>query len=304
MDVGTNSVRLLVVDGAGRRITRQMRITRLGRGVDETGRFDEDSLRATLDALGDYREIWESHGVDQVRIAATSAVRDADDRDRFFAGVREVTGTGAEVLSGVDEARTTYLGVTRSLDVHGPLLVLDVGGGSTEIVVGDGEQDPVAVSMQLGCVRLTEQCLRSDPPDEEEVDQARRRIDRRLDEGLAQLRQRGGVPRRSTTAVGVAGTVTTLAALHLGLETYEEDAIHATAIPTGEIANLTQRLLAMPAASRAELGPMSPGREDVIAGGAMIVHAVLQRFGFPRIIASEADILDGLAASWDATADE
>lgn len=295
VDVGTNSVRLLVVDGDGVTLERRMEITRLGRGVDRAGRFDDAALEATLATLDSYRRCWERHGATVVRVAATSAVRDAADRDRFFAGAADRTGTEVEVLTGEDEAATAYAGAVAALEVPQPASVLDIGGGSTEIIVGDGHGGLAAsVSLQLGCVRLAERCLPSDPATDDELSAARREAGRILDAGIDELRAAGADPSRCASLVGVAGTVTTLAALHLGLDAYEPDRIHATRLPAGAVRELTDRLAAMPAAARAELGPMAPGREDVIVAGAVVLEVALGRFGAVEVVASEADILEGL----------
>lgn len=301
VDVGSNTVRLLVVDADGTPLVREMEITRLGRGVDERGQLDDGSLARTLDVLGRYREAWEGHGVEgaAVRIAATSAVRDAADRERFFDGVRERTGgLEAEVLSGEDEAATTFRGVTAVLDVAQPTLLLDVGGGSTELVVGDADgRLAAAVSLQLGSVRLTERCLPSDPPTSVELDAAREEAAARCDEASGSLTAAGGDPAGCASLVGVAGTVTTLAALHLGLESYDPGPIHGASVPRRSVAAIERDLAGMSSAERAQLGPMAPGREDVIVAGVLIVAAVMDRFGFDALIASEADFLDGLVRS-------
>lgn len=296
VDVGTNSVRVLVVDDDGTTLAREMEITRLGRGVDERGHLDDDSLARTLEVLGRYRQLWEEHGAAHVRIGATSAVRDASDRDRFFDGVREVTGSEAEVLSGQAEAATAFAGVSARLDIAHPAIVLDIGGGSTEIIVGAPTGELAAsVSLQLGCVRLAERSLRHDPPTTDELRSARYEASREIDRGVEELRSRGADPTGAATFVGVAGTVTTVTALHLGLGTYDPEPIHATRLPAAAVRRLTEELAAMTSARRAQLGPMAPGREDVIVAGAVILEAALDRLGFDAVVASEADILDGLA---------
>jgi exopolyphosphatase / guanosine-5'-triphosphate,3'-diphosphate pyrophosphatase len=295
VDVGTNSVRLLVRDADGTPLAREMEITRLGRGVDDTGRLDDESLRRTLDVLARYRKIWSRLEVGDVRIAATSAVRDAADRERFFTAVRELTGLEARVLTGEDEARVAFLGATSGVDVPDPTVVLDIGGGSTEIIVGDDDGRLVAgVSLQLGCVRLAERCLSSDPASPEELRAARREVAARLEEGESELAAHGADPSACSSLVGVAGTVTTLAALHLGLDAYDADRIHATRIPASVVDTLTTDLASMTSAQRAALGPMAPGREDVIVAGALVLSGVLDRFGFDAVVTSEADMLDGL----------
>lgn len=296
VDVGTNSVRLLVVDADGQPLARDMVITRLGANVDRDGRLDDEALQRTLDTIARYRDRWEELGAEAVRIAATSAVRDAEDRERFFDGVRRVADVHAEVLSGEQEAQITFLGATSATDVPRPTAVLDVGGGSTEMIVGDDEgQLAASVSLQLGCVRLHERLLPSDPPTEDELAAAREEIAHQLDEAAAELGRRGADPAGCASLLGVAGTVTTLAALRLELEQYDPERVHGTRIPKSDVAALTARLAAMPVDERRELGSMASGREDVIVAGALVVEAVLDRYGFDEIIASEADVLDGLA---------
>lgn len=299
VDVGTNSVRLLVVDGDGRRLTRELTITRLGQGVDRTGHLDPTALQRTLDTIGRYRGIWRDHGVtDRVRIAATSAVRDASDRDRFFDGVRDVAGVEAEVLTGEQEAAFAFTGAARAVATAAPVAVIDVGGGSTEIVVGDADGQVVGgVSLQLGCVRLTERHLHDDPATGPQLDAARATIAAQLDEADAALAAAGARLSDAASLVGVAGTATTLAALHLGLDTYREEAIHGTVVPASALADWTWRLATATASQRAALGPVQAGREDVLHGGTLVLDAVLTRYGFDALVVSEADGLDGLAAS-------
>jgi exopolyphosphatase/guanosine-5'-triphosphate,3'-diphosphate pyrophosphatase len=296
VDVGSNSVRLLVHDAEGQRVTRLMKITRLAQDVDRSGEISTEALDRTLHVLASYRSTWEDAGVtDRIRIAATSAVRDAANRDEFFARVRESTGVDAEVLSGEEEARLSFAGATAGIPPNGATTVLDVGGGSTEIVVGGADGTVAAwVSLQLGCVRLAERALPSDPVELEEVRAAAAIVSERLDEADAALAP--STP-ATTRLVGVAGTITTVAALHLGLESYEEDQIHGTFVPVANWHRWTNRLMTSTRAERAALGPMAPGREDVIHAGAMIVDRFLVRHRLPGITASEADVLDGLVAS-------
>jgi len=299
VDVGTNSVRLLVADADGQRLARELTITRLGAGVDRTGHLDDAALARTLDTIARYREQWAAAGVtDRVRIAATSAVRDAADRDRFFDGVRAAAGVDAEVLTGEQEAALTFAGAAGAVEVAAPTAVVDVGGGSTELVVGDEAGRVVGgVSLQLGCVRLTERHLTTDPPSTAQLAAARTFVDERLDEADAGLHDQGADLAAARSLVAVAGTATTLAALYLDLPAYEEARIHATRVPTSALLALTERLVAMPVAARAALGPVQPGREDVIHGGALVLSRVAVRYGFDEVVVSESDILDGLAAS-------
>ena len=299
VDVGSNSVRLLVVDGEGRRLTRELTITRLGAGVDATGHLDDDALQRTLEVLERYRRKWAELGVDgRVRIAATSAVRDAADRDRFFTGVRAVTGVDAEVLSGEQEAALAFRGAAVAVGAASPAAVIDIGGGSTELVVGrPPEQVEGSVSLQLGCVRLTERVLANDPPTSEQLAAANALIDEQLELADEILDRQGVSVHEAVTLVAVAGTATTLAALHLELATYEEDRIHRTRLPAASLRRLTKELVSLPAGSRGELGPVQPGREDVIHGGALVLDRVVRRYGFEAVTVSEADNLDGLVAS-------
>jgi exopolyphosphatase / guanosine-5'-triphosphate,3'-diphosphate pyrophosphatase len=299
VDVGTNSVRLLVVDGAGQRITRELTITRLGQGVDATGRLDPQALTRTLETIGRYAAVWRSCGVeDAVRIAATSAVRDASNRDDFFDGVRRVAGVEAEVLTGEEEASLAFAGAAGAVDVATPTAVVDLGGGSTELVVGDAAGAVVgAVSLQLGCVRLTERHLLGDPPTVDELRAAEATVHAQLDEADRRLGEQGASLRGIAALIGVAGTSTTLAALHLGLDAYREEAIHGTRVPAADLVALAQDLVARTAVERAALGPVQPGREDVLHGGALVLAAIVTRYGLPELVVSEADGLDGMAAS-------
>ncbi len=299
VDVGSNSVRLLVLDGDGTRLTRVMRITRLAAGVDATGHLDDEALARTLSVIGAYRDIWREHGVtDRVRIAATSAVRDASDRERFFTGVQEVAGVPAEVITGDQEAALAYAGAVAAVDVPRPTAVLDIGGGSTELILGDARGEvAAAVSMQLGCVRVTERHLSHDPPGAGELVAARRLIDAQFAAGTRTLAERGGAVDGLGAMVAVAGTATTLGAIHLGLDSYDEDRIHGTRLPAAALGELAVRLSSMTAAQRARLGPVQPGREDVIHGGALVLQAALAVTGLDEVVISEADGLDGLAAS-------
>ncbi len=299
VDVGSNSVRLLVVAGDGARLTREMVITRLAAGVDATGHLDDLALARTLATIAGFREVWRSHGVeDRVRIAATSAVRDAADRERFFDGVRAETGVEAEVITGEEEARLAFLGAATAVEVARPTAVIDIGGGSTELIVGDSDGEVAAsVSLQLGCVRVTERHLAADPPSADQLRSARAMIEAQLDRAETVLAEQGVEITQASSLIGVAGTATTLGAIHLGLPTYDEDRIHRTRLPAVALADMAERLAGMTSSQRAMLGPVQPGREDVIHGGALVLHAVLARMGLDEVTISEADNLDGLAAS-------
>lgn len=297
VDVGTNSVRLLVAEPGEplTEITREMRITRLGTGVNASGHLDDAALTRTLDCITDYAQQWDTLGATRVRICATSAVRDAADRQRFFDGVEQRTGVRAQVLTGEQEARTAFAGVTRSVAAQPPVCVLDIGGGSTELILGEKEPQGM-VSLQLGCVRLTERRLGADPPTADQLDAARLDIDVHLRDVDLRLDVA-----RARTLVGVAGTVTTLAALYLDLPAYLPERIHGTRVPVGQVRTLTDRLASMLARQIAGLGAMAPGREDVIVAGSLILERVMSRYGFGEVLVSEADILDGLALELLAT---
>lgn len=299
VDVGSNSVRLLVVDADGARIMREMRVTRLAAGVDRTGHLDDAALARTLAVMADFRAIWSAHGVtDRVRIAATSAVRDAADRERFFEGVRATTGVEAEVLSGTEEAALAFAGATGAIAPDGTAAVLDIGGGSTELIVGRPDGSVAgSVSLQLGCVRLTERHLHADPPTDDQLVAARTTVAELLDQADRELAAQGASVADADVLVSVAGTATTLAALHLGLPDYEETRIHGTHLPTDRLRAITDQLARERSAARATHGPMQPGREDVILGGALVLDAVVHRYGLDGTVVSEADNLDGLAAS-------
>ena len=290
IDVGTNSVRLYVAETDGarlRQLDRDLIITRLGRGVDETKQLAAEPLKRTLDAIGRYHTRALELDVERIRIAATSAVRDATNRDAFFDGVREATGLDAEVLTGDEEARLSFLGATSELSEGAPYLVLDIGGGSTEFVVGDREPE-AWVSMDIGSVRLTERHLRSDPPAESEVAAVVAEADAAVEAAKMIV---GTV---AATLVGLAGTITTMAAIALELRGYDHDAIHQARLSLDQVRSADRRLREMTTEARRSLPAMPPGREDVIVAGSTILRRVMEGFGFPEVLVSEADILDGL----------
>jgi exopolyphosphatase / guanosine-5'-triphosphate,3'-diphosphate pyrophosphatase len=297
MDVGTNSTRLLIADVADGRISaehdREMVITRLGRGVDATRHFDPAALARTLEVIGSYADRCRALEVDAVRVVATSATRDVRNRDEFVAGVLARTGVEPEVLSGELEAAATWAGATAELPGGERTLVVDIGGGSTELIIGvpgrPATTPEAIVSLDIGCVRLTERHLHADPPTAAEVAALRAevrdhlaRVDQVLD------------PTSASRVIGVAGTVTTVVALALGLPAYDRRAIHLAAAGAGQVKATSERLLAMTVAERAALPVMAEGREDVIAAGSVVLDEICQCFGFGRIVASEADILDGV----------
>ena len=309
IDCGTNSIRLLVADVTAHEdgtrdltdVHREMRVVRLGQGVDATGRLADEALQRTREALVDYAGTIRAQGAERVRMVATSATRDAENREDFFAMVREVLGIDAEVITGEEEARLSFTGAVGDLDpAAGPFVVTDVGGGSTEVVVGrwDGARAEIeaSYSADIGCVRLTERSLPGDPVTEEERADAERVAREVLDEAFAAVDCSG-----ARTWVGVAGTVTTLSALVQELPSYDPAAIHLSRISRGQIGETTAQLLGMPRDKRAALGPMHPGRVDVIGGGAVVVEILAaelaERAGIDTLVVSEHDILDGIALS-------
>ncbi len=299
VDIGTNSVRLLVADVAGegrdaelRALDRRMEITRLGRGVDATRRLAPGAVERTVGVLHDYRKVLDDLGTERVRATATSAARDATNRDEFFGPAREALGVEPELLTGDEEATLSFLGATAGLHEPAPFLVVDIGGGSTEFVVGGVEPDGL-ISVDVGCVRLTEQYLRSDPPEPEELSQA---VSIVRDHLTDVARDVPGV-KEARTLVGLAGTVTTVAAIELGLAEYDRDRIHHFRLTRAAAEDVFRTLATEPLAQRLHNPGLEPGRADVIVGGTIVLVGVLRAFGFDEMLVSEADILDGLVRS-------
>ncbi len=300
VDCGTNSLRLLVadVDPARGQITdvaRRMEIVRLGQGVDRTGRLAPEALERTMAVLRDYAGVIAGSRAQAVRMVATSATRDASNAADFTRQVKEVLGVAPEVLTGSAEAVLSFTGATVELAGQadaGPFLVADIGGGSTEFVLGAAGHPDAAISVNIGCVRMTERHLPGDPPAPDQVTAATADIDAALDQVAAE------VPvTRARTLVGLAGSVTTVAAIALGLPTYEAERIHHSHISAADVHRVTQHLLAQTRAERALIGVMHPGRVDVIGGGALVLDRIMARFGFAEVLVSEHDILDGIAWS-------
>jgi exopolyphosphatase / guanosine-5'-triphosphate,3'-diphosphate pyrophosphatase len=304
VDVGSNSVRLLVLADDGTRVLRDITTTRLAEGVDRTGHLADAAIERTVAAILRFRSVWEQVGVPtdaaHVRIAATSAVRDAQDRDRFLTAVRDAVGVGVDVISGTEEATLGFMGATGAVPTDGLCLVIDVGGGSTEMVVGRDDRVLGSVSTQIGCVRLTERVLHHDPASSLELEDAATTVDGIISAGLddlaVQLAAHGTTLEAVRTVVAVAGTATTLAALALGLDTYEESAIHGTVVEASTLDTIAASLAAMDVATRAALGPVQPGRAEVLHGGAIVLSRALRAIGRADLVVSEADSLDALAA--------
>ena len=293
IDVGTNSVRLLIADRTPdglKEIERDLVITRMGEGVDAARKLADAALERTVRAIAGYHRRAKEAGAEIVRIAATSAVRDSNDRDRFVEAVRDATGQEPEILSGEQEAQVSFLGAVTELKESGPFLVLDIGGGSTEFVRGSRTAE-AWVSLDVGSVRLTERHIKHDPPLEEELEAVA------ADADLAVEEARRRVGEGPATLVGLAGTITTIAAVSLGLEGYERDQIHHAVLQAAEIERITDQLGKMTNEERRTLPVMPPGREDVIVAGALILVRVMDGFGFDDLTVSESDLLDGLVLS-------
>jgi len=290
IDCGTNSVRLLVTDGE-RQFDRLMRITRLGQGVDATGRLDPAAIDRTIDVLREYRDVIDRHGATRIRMAATSASRDAANRDEFFSAVRDTLGIEPELLSGIEEGRLSFAGATADLDrSQGPFLVCDIGGGSTEFVWGTDDAEQV-VSIDVGCVRMTEAWLHHDPPAAEELSQALSVIEVHLDDVLREIPQ----ATEAATFVGLAGTITNVAAVEIGLAEWSRDAIHHFVLTRTAIEDVFRTLATESIADRRHNPGLEPQRADVIVGGLCVLVSIMRRFGFGECLVSENDILDGLA---------
>ncbi len=304
IDLGTNSIRLLVAryaaqDGTLTDLSRDLVLTRLGQGVDRTGRIAPEALDRTVAVLQRYARRARALKADRVRLSATSAVRDAANRDELAAAVLQWTGEPMEVLSGEDEARLTYVGATRGLaptqsDAEPPFLVIDIGGGSTEFILGTGadaaDGTPQAVSMNIGSVRLTERFVHTDPPAFDELEAVEQEVER----VLSTVEDRIHV-HEARTLVAVAGTSTTVQAISLNLPEYDPDRIHRTWLAVEDAEHVVRLLADMSIEERRAIPSMTPGREDVIPAGAVILVQAMRRWGFDRALVSETDILDGLA---------
>ncbi|MDB1087209.1 Ppx/GppA phosphatase family protein [Streptomyces sp. ACA25] len=307
VDCGTNSIRLLVadLDPASGRLTdleRRMEIVRLGQGVDRTGRLDPLALERTLTVCRTYAEMISGYGIPpgRVRFVATSASRDAENRADFVRGVREILAVTPEVISGDEEARLSFTGATRELagqaGIAAPYLVLDIGGGSTEFVLG-ASRVTAAGSVDIGCVRLTERHLLrdgriSDPPSPGEIAAMTADIGTAIEAAGRSVPVTG-----ARTLIGLAGSVTTVAGIALGLGHYDSAAIHHSRLGIDQVQEVTQRLLTSTHAERAAIPVMHPGRVDVIAAGALVLRTVMERTGIGEVLVSEHDILDGIAWS-------
>jgi exopolyphosphatase/guanosine-5'-triphosphate,3'-diphosphate pyrophosphatase len=297
IDCGTNSIRLLIsrVDSEGNltEITRRMIIVRLGEGVDATGKFSDAALTRVFAACDEYAELIKTHEVEEIRFIATSASRDVSNRDVFAKGVKDRLGCELEVISGETEAELSFAGATFALakKFPGPYLVLDIGGGSTEFVLGTDKPD-FARSVNIGCVRMTERHLNQDPPTSESIAAATKDI-----EDAITLAAEVVPLEKAVTVIGLAGSVTTVAAMALGLDKYDREAIHASVISAQSVHQTSDRFLSMTREQRAALPYMHPGRVDVIGAGALVLDRIVHRLNVESIVVSEQDILDGIAIS-------
>ena len=295
IDCGTNSIRLLIADIDGnnfREVVRDMEIVRLGQGVDETGQFHPDAITRTLAAVDKFAAEIAKRGVEKIRFCATSATRDATNRHLFVDGVRERLGIEPEVISGDEEAALSFAGAIKDLDpAHGPFLVVDIGGGSTEFVFGTATVE-AARSVNIGCVRMTERHFASDPATVQQIESARTDIQAAIAQAAAV------VPiTQAKTLVAVAGTATTVAAAALELPEYDRYAIHLSRISTQQTHDAATMFAISTRDQRLALGYMHPGRVDVIAAGSLVLSEIMKATGATEFVASESDILDGMAFS-------
>lgn len=291
IDVGTNSTRLLVAEGVPggfRPIERRMVITRLGEGVDRRRVLAPEALQRTLSTIADYAATCGELSVQRIRVTGTSAVRDAQNRDEFFDGVRRLTGSEPELLSGEEEAQATFLGTLSDLQESGPVMVVDIGGGSTEFIVGTHRPERL-VSLDFGCVRMFEKHLDSDPPAVDELAALREEVSGAIEEVKDHLDVPAGA-----RMIGVAGTVTQLATLKTGLPVYDPDVTHHFVLSHGDVRQLARRLSSLTYSQRKRVKGLEAGRADVIVAGAEILTVIMEAFDAAEILVSEKDILDGL----------
>lgn len=295
IDCGTNSIRLLIADVQGenfREVIREMEIVRLGQGVDQTGEFHPDAIARTLAAIDKFALEITRRGVEKIRFCATSATRDATNRDLFIEGVKSRLGIAPEVISGEEEARLSFAGATKDLpDSLAPFLVIDIGGGSTEFVIGNRNVES-AKSVNIGCVRMAERHLKSDPATISEIESARKDIQTAITVATQIVDIKS-----AKSLIAVAGTATTVAAAALDLPKYDRYAIHLSRISAAKTHEVSEMFLKMNRSQRAALGYMHPGRVDVIGAGSLVLSEIVKAVGANEFIACESDILDGIAFS-------
>lgn len=291
IDCGTNSIRLLISEN-GKELLRDMEIVKLGEGVDKTKNFSPIAVERTLAALRKFKVTIDLHGVTKVRFCATSATRDAQNREIFTVPVTEILGVAPEVIAGSEEAKLSFLGATADLpNGSGPFLVIDIGGGSTEFVFGVNDVES-AISVDIGCVRMTERHFTQDPPSLTEINNAKVDINRAIDEA-SRVVSIGS----AKTFIAVAGTATTVAAAALELPLYDRDRIHGARVNATQTAKISEWLLSLNRSERAALPYMHPGRVEVIAAGALVLAEIMKRTESSEFMASERDILDGIVAT-------
>ena len=292
IDCGTNSIRLLISSSSGGELVREMEIVKLGEGVDRTKNFSPEAVARTLKALRRFKELIDQHDVARVRFCATSATRDAQNREIFTIPVEEILGVAPEVIVGTEEARLSFLGATAELSRElAPFLVVDIGGGSTEFVLGTSDV-VAAISVDIGCVRMTERHFSQDPPSTDEIANARRDINKAIDRASESV-----AISSAKTLIAVAGTATTVAAAALHLPEYDRVQIHGARIAAERTVEISEWLLSLTRAERAGLGYMHPGRVEVIAAGSMVLAEIIKRTGAREFVASERDIVDGIVAT-------
>ncbi len=295
IDCGTNSIRLLIADVQGdnfREVIREMEIVRLGQGVDQTGEFHPDAISRTLAAVDKFANEITKRGVEKVRFCATSATRDAKNRDLFINGVKARLGVTPEVISGEEEAALSFAGATKDLpNSISPFLVIDIGGGSTEFVLG-AQKVAQAKSVNIGCVRMSERHFKSDPATQSEIESARKDIQSAINQAAQVVDIKA-----AKSLIAVAGTATTVAAAALELPVYDRYAIHLSRISAEQTHEVSERFLKLTRKERAALGYMHPGRVDVIGAGSLVLSEIIKAVGAKEFIACESDILDGIAFS-------
>ena len=292
IDCGTNSIRLLISSSSGAELVREMEIVKLGEGVDRTKNFSPEAVARTLKALRYFKELIDQNDVTHVRFCATSATRDAQNREIFTIPVEEILGVAPEVIVGTEEARLSFLGATAELSRElAPFLVVDIGGGSTEFVLGTSDVI-AAISVDIGCVRMTERHFSQDPPSTDEIANARRDINKAIDRASESV-----AISSAKTLIAVAGTATTVAAAALHLPEYDRVQIHGARISAERAIEISEWLLSLTRAERAGLGYMHPGRVEVIAAGSLVLAEIIKRTGAREFVASERDILDGIVAT-------
>jgi exopolyphosphatase / guanosine-5'-triphosphate,3'-diphosphate pyrophosphatase len=291
VDIGTNSVRLLILGADGASLEREMFITRLGQGVDQTGALHTDAIARTTEVLRGYKTLLDKHGVTRVRATATSAARDGKNRELFFDAAEAALGTRPELISGEEEAALSFRGATVGLAAErGPFLVLDIGGGSTEFVLGTTKPEAL-ISVPLGAVRMTERCIHSDPPTQAELSACAEAT------RAALVEVKRTVPtNRARLMVGLAGTITSLASLAQGSLRYDPAVTHHSRLSRSQVKQLCDRLASVPVTERRKL-LAEPKRAEVLVAGAVVLHTIMQELAIEELMVSESDILDGLAAA-------